>query len=73
MDTKAVVNALIRFGNSRGKPDLILSDNWSTFKSVNKDLENWVQSLDENTARGTFMKTTWKLTPPYGPHHGGLY
>ena len=73
MDTKAVVNALIRFGNARGRPDLILSDNWSTFKSVNKDLELWVRSLDEGSAKETFSQTVWKWTPPYGPHHGGLY
>ena len=73
MDTKAVVNALIRFGNARGKPDIILSDNWSTFKSVNRDLEDWVQSLAKSTVQETFVETTWILTPPYGPHHGGLY
>jgi len=48
MDTNAVMYALSRFVDMRGLPYNILSDNWKTFVSDDKELESWVRNLDES-------------------------
>ena len=74
MDTEAFTNALTRYVSFRGVPTDILSDNWKTFQSEDKDLENWVRLLDEGDAiKSQPAGITWHFTPPHGPHHGGIY
>ena len=69
-----VMNALSRFVDMRGLPSEILSDNWKSFTSTNKELEHWVQDLDEDLIiRQEYAIVNWRFTPPYGPHHGGIY
>ncbi len=41
----ATLNAISRFVDIRGMPHSILSDNFSTFVSKDKDLENWVRTI----------------------------
>jgi hypothetical protein len=43
MSMSATLNGISRFVDIRGMPTSILSDNFSTFVSKDKDLENWVQ------------------------------
>jgi hypothetical protein len=74
MDLSSTMNALSRFADIRGLPDTILSDNFPTFVSHDKELEGWVRSIDQQT----FISTTkanveWIFIPPKGPHHGGIY
>ena len=74
MDINKVVNAFTRFINMRGMPTDILSDNWKTFVSKDKELEQWVRNLDsEFIISQVSAKITWHFTPPHGPHHGGIY
>ena len=74
MDTRAVTNALTRFVAMRGMPTDILSDNWKTFISDDKELESWVRFLDQDAImEQTKANVKWHFTPPYGPHHGGVY
>ena len=74
MELSHVVNALSRFIDLRGIPTKILSDNFSTFCSKDKDLEAWVKTIDQGMLI-TQVKADidWIFTPPYGPHHGGIY
>ena len=72
--TSSVMNAFSRFIDVRGMPQEFLSDNWSTFVSPDKEIQNWVRSLSEDLIiRKTCANATWHFTPPYGPHHGGIY
>jgi hypothetical protein len=74
MDTNAVVLAFSRFISIRGMPTEFLSDNWSTFVSKDKELENWVRNLSfEDVITRVSSQVIWRFTPPYGPHHGGVY
>ena len=74
MDTRAFTNALTRFVAIRGMPTDILSDNWKTFISEDKDLQSWVQKLDQDAImKDAPANVKWHLTPPHGPHHGGTY
>jgi hypothetical protein len=74
MEISHVVNALSRFIDIRGIPSKILSDNFSTFCSKEKDLEAWVKTIDQGLLiTQTKADIDWSFTPPYGPHHGGIY
>lgn len=74
MDINAVMNALSRFIDVRGMPTDILSDNWKTFVSDDKELQSWVRNLDEDLIISqTKANVNWTFTPPKGPHHGGVY
>jgi hypothetical protein len=68
------MNALSRFIDLRGMPLTILSDNFATFVSEEKELESWVRSIDKQLfIEPTEAKVEWIFTPPRGPHHGGVY
>jgi hypothetical protein len=55
-------------------PTSILSDNFSTFVSKDKDLENWVRTIQlDDLISTTKAKVQWHFIPPRGPHHGGVY
>ena len=72
--TDSVMNALSRFIDTRGMPQEFYSDNWKSFTSHNKELESWVQDLDEKLLiRHTCADAIWRFIPPYGSHHGGIY
>jgi hypothetical protein len=74
METSHVVNALSRFIDIRGIHSKILSDNFSTFCSREKDLEVWVKTIDQGLLiTQTKADIDWSFTPSYGPHHGGIY
>ncbi len=45
MSMSATLNAISRFVDIRGMRTSILSDNFSTFVSKDKDLENWVRTI----------------------------
>ena len=73
-DLTAVMNAMSRFVDTRGMPTDILSDNFSTFISEDKELEDWVRHLDSDLLiEPSKAKVKWHLTPPLAPHHGGIY
>jgi hypothetical protein len=72
--TSSVLNSFSCFIDMRGMPNELISDNWKSFTSPEKELQSWVQDLNEDLLiRQTFAGTTWRFTPPYGPHHGGIY
>jgi hypothetical protein len=73
-DTNSVVNAISRFVDLRGMPTEILSDNWKAFITDDKELQSWVRQLDfDLITKPTEANVKWHFTPPYGPHHGGIY
>jgi len=73
-DTDSVLNAFSRFTSLRGMPEEILSDNWKSFVTEDKELQAWVRYLDDDLIiKSVLANVTWHLTPPYGPHHGGTY
>ncbi len=70
----ATLNAISRFVDIRGMLTSILSDNFSTFISKDKDLESWVRTIQLNDLISTTKaKVHWYFIPPRGPHHGGVY
>ncbi len=74
MDTNVVVLAFDRFIAYRGCPTDFLSDNWKTFVSKDKELENWVPNISVlDTITSKHAEINWHFTPPHGPHHGGVY
>ena len=72
--TSSVLNAFSRFIDTRGMPNEVLSDNWKTFISPKKELQSWIRDLDEDLIiHNKCADVIWHFTPPYGPHHGGIY
>jgi hypothetical protein len=70
----ATLNAIFRFVDIRGMPHSILSDNFSTFVSKDKELESWIRSIQtDDIIATTKANVCWKFIPPRGPHHGGIY
>jgi len=70
----ATLNAISRFVDIGEMPHLILSDNFSTFVSKDKELEVWVRSIQiDNLIATTKANVCWKFIPPRRPHHGVIY
>lgn len=62
----AVVMALIRFACVRGDPDLVYSDNQTSFLAVKQELERTYERY-----RG--HRVQWKTITPRAPHQGGKW
>jgi hypothetical protein len=74
MTMSATLNAISRFVDIGEMPHLILSDNFSTFVSKDKELEVWVRSIQiDNLIATTKANVCWKFIPPRRPHHGVIY
>jgi hypothetical protein len=80
LDTDAVLNALSRFCDRRGVPQLIVSDNATSFKAAEKVLVDQIEKIDEEKLKnetssgyklGSGIK--WIFNPPTGSHFGGVY
>ena len=78
-DTSAVINALSRFCDIRGRPDVIISDNQTSFKSTNNELQALYEGLDQEALATAFMgdfevpEIKWIYNPPRAPHFGGIF
>ena len=77
MKTVSVLNALSRFCDVRGVPNVIFCDNQSSFHAADRELQVWLEELDWNKIR-EFERTTypmieWKYNTPRAPHMGGVY
>jgi hypothetical protein len=74
MDTSAFMNAISRFISLRDIPVDIYSDNFKTFVSHDKELQNWVRSLEiDNIIQQHKAQVSWTFTPPKAAHFGGIY
>jgi hypothetical protein len=75
--TSSVINALSRFSALRGTPDVIFSDNQTSFKSASKELMDFVAEIDFEKVRGftgfVSKETLWRFNTPLAPHQGGVY
>ena len=80
IDTEAVLNALSRFCDRRGVPEVIVSDNARSFEAANKILKDQVKNIDQGKLKeatsygykfGSGIK--WIFNPPTGSHFGGVY
>ena len=80
MSTQDVYEALCRFSGRRGVPERIISDNYSTFKCVDKELQELFKQVDfadleKSTSHG-FLNSRgikWQFSPPSGSHFGGIF
>ena len=81
MTTNDTIAAISRFCDIRGTPKTIVTDNQTSFHKADKDLHEWISSLDwkqieEETGLGFKPQSygiTWLFNPPYSPHFGGVF
>lgn len=66
--------AVRRFIARRGAPAEIFSDNGTCFVGANKQLQQEIQTINNDLA-GTFTNTNtrWCFNPPNAPHMGGVW
>ena len=63
---------ITRFIARRGKPQIMLSDNGSNFRSFSSILENFYADSDVNDQLNSF-KIEWKFIPSRAPWFGGFW
>jgi len=63
LSTKAFMNALRRFINRRGIPNVMWSDNGTNFVGA----KNLIAKIPAT------LNMDWKFIPPRSPHHGGIW
>ena len=81
MTTNDIIAALSRFCDIRGTPKTVVTDNQPSFHKTDKDLHEWIASLDwkqieAETGMGFKHQSygiTWIFNPPYAPHFGGIF
>jgi hypothetical protein len=79
METTHVINALSRLADIRGVPETMVTDNQTSFTKADKDLQEWLKSLDFEQIRRTTRNfrgskgIEWTFNPPHAPHFGGVY
>ena len=74
-DTDAFINALRRFVNRRGCPDVLHSDNGSNFVGASNELKEFRKEIDNKKVEDycTNVKIKWEFNPPLAPHMGGVW
>jgi hypothetical protein len=79
METTNVLNAISRFADIRGTPETIFSDNQTSFIKADKDLREWLKTIDFDYLKKAtlnyrgFRGIEWIFNPPHAPHFGGVY
>ena len=75
LNTDTFFNAYRQFTCRRCQPILLYSDNGKTFVGASKELKKLVKASDNDKIYKALaaVKTTWRFSPPYGPHFGGMW
>mgnify|MGYP003465469978 FL=1 len=76
--TSSVLSAISRFANLRGLPSVIKSDNQTSFVSANKELSDFINTLEhekiqEGLQNDFDQPIEWIFIPPRAPHFGGSW
>ena len=75
LDTASFLNAFSRMVARRGKPDVVISDNGTSFTSAYRELRDLVLASDQEQIKenATSDRIQRRFYPPGGSHHGGLF
>ena len=75
LNTDNFLNAYRWLTCRRCQPISLYSDNGKTFVGASEELKKSVKSLDKDKIYKALaaVKTTWKFSPPLGPHFGGVW
>ncbi|XP_029162096.1 uncharacterized protein LOC114933664 [Nylanderia fulva] len=74
--TAAFLNAFQRFCARRGLPEVMYSDNGTTFAGADKELSQAYRDAQSDVNFLNFIVSdniTWSFIPPHAPHFGGLW
>jgi hypothetical protein len=71
------MNALSRFSDVRGVPDVIFSDNQTSFCAAERELREFIEGIDFEKLKGLAgfhsKDVQWHFNTPRAPHQGGVY
>ena len=75
--TQSVLNALSRFCDIRGVPEIVFCDNQTSFHAADAELKRWRDELDwdqiHEFERFLSPSIRWLYNTPRAPHKGGVY
>ena len=74
-DTNSFINALRRFVNRRGRPEVMYSDQGTNFVGAVPELKELIDGLDQEQIENFATRNNfrWKFNPPASPHMGGAW
>jgi transposase InsO family protein len=75
LTTTSALMALRRFIARRGCPKTIWSDNATTFRGADRELQKAVRAIDKDelVRYGSMRRIEWRFIPPASPHMGGCW
>ena len=75
IDTDSFINALRRFINRRGRPEVMHSDRGTNFLGASAELKEMIASLNQKQIEdfATRVNFQWRFNPPAAPHMGGVW
>jgi len=71
----ACIMAIVRMTCRRGFPSDIYSDNGTNFRGADKELQNSIKELDQDSIKSKLgvKGINWHFNPPGAPHMGGCW
>ena len=74
-DTDSFINALRRFINRRGRPEVMYSDQGTNFTGAIPELQEFIDGLNQKQIEdfSTRHNFKWQFNPPASPHMGGSW
>ena len=75
LDTGSFINALRRFIARRGQVTVMRSDNGTNFVGAERELKASIDNWNLSQIQKEMLQNhvDWKLNPPAGSHHGGVW
>ena len=72
LDLPTFIMAFERFLAEHNKPEEVLTDNFSTFRSADKVLADLISTLCQGDLETQYPDIKWRFTPPHTPHYNGV-
>ena len=75
IDTDSFIDALHRFVNRRGRPEVMYSDRGTNFVGASTELQMVLEALDHEAISdfASRFNFRWQFNPPASPHMGGVW
>ena len=74
LEADACLAAITRFIARRGKPNVIFSDNGTTFVGEAREMREWIEAWNQSKIEQSLAQKQikWKFNQPGAPHFGGV-
>ena len=75
LDTSSFLYALRRFTSRRGQPQVIRSDNGTSFVGCEREIRDAIENWNQQKIHQSLLQQNinWIFNPPSGSHNGGVW